>query len=194
MDKPSESLFEVTRTYNAARKAFTNDVRDYINVADILEPDVFWVFVDCFATEFINQLQRGNGGTVKSAIHNTLCRLDRPEPLGVWLYAVKFLRLYIQMTRELSNKCWDMPGVSKGDDSYGDWMDALPLAGKAVFEGIMNDDIANYKQVTKAVTEHRPELLDVIMHGENYIQMRFEEKLIERFGHEVSALDNTDDR
>ena len=78
-----------------------------------------------------------------------------------------------------------MPGVAKGDDGYGDWTDALPLGGREFVEGIMNDDIANYKQVDTALETCAPGLKTLIQEGENYIEMSFEDKLIDHFAYAV---------
>jgi len=197
MQEPIKELLEYTRQYNAVNRGFKEMARSYIRSVNATEmdPDTFWSCLDYFANQIKSRLKY-SGDAVKDACHNTLLylrELNKPvDPIQAWGTAAKFFATYKKVSRELSQKCWELPGVEKGDDSFGDWIDALPLAGRVVVEGIFNDDIANYKQVGKAVKETTPKLEKLIMDGENYVKMKFEEELIRHFAFTVIQLDSAD--
>lgn len=103
---------------------------------------------------------------------------DCSEPVR-WELMARFVKRYEILKATLSKKLWELPGLSRGDDSYGDLIDSLPLAGRAVMDGIFKDDIANYKQLEKALADNP--LKDFILHGENYIEMALERMLEKAF-------------
>lgn len=123
--------------------------------------------------------------SVKTACHNLMCTFvyssamsevagwpDEPTP--AWESAARFFARYQKITSDLCDKCWKMPGLERSDDGYGDLMDALPLAGREIVKGIMEDDIANYKQLEACVPGP---LRDFILNGENYIVISLEDAL-----------------
>jgi len=188
MKEPTKKLKNLAVRYAKVRGQYNRDVREYVHTADPFDLDMFWGYLEYFAKE-IRCRMHYSGNAVKEAAHNLMIyivdRTRHDEHLSRWVVCARFLATYELIEGKLAKKCWDMPGVEKGDDGYGDWTDALPLAGRKVYEGIMNDDIANYKQVGKALDEHSPGLKDRIQDGENYITMALQDQIIKRFAHAV---------
>ena len=127
---------------------------------------------------------------VDAAMHNFMCNNvyqsygecaepfeDLSSPVA-WELAVRFLNKYEEIKSTLYKKCHDLRGLERGDDGYGDLMDSLPLAGQKIVDGLMNDDIATYKQLEKAFTgRDNAATAKFILNGENYITMKLEEAL-----------------
>jgi hypothetical protein len=63
---------------------------------------------------------------------------------------------------------------NRGDDAYGDLLDALPLAGRDVSQKALDHEFANNRQFEQAVRDAcqargQGDLADLILHGENYV-------------------------
>lgn len=175
-------------------QVFTQVKADYRKAVTALaynvEPmgdDEFYDALAVLADGAVRDRKRG----VKSAIHNFFCAtvwqsygrcpsaFNGLSGLEAWQLMARFLKRYEQLKSQLSKKCNDLPGLERGDDGYGDLMDSLPLAGRFVVTGLLEDDIANFKQLEKAISDHP--LKDFILDGENYITMTLEDKLRDAF-------------
>lgn len=132
-----------------------------------MDEDEFWKVLSPFAKETAGR--RG----VKSACHNLMYEhiYSQTCSLTEWERMCSFLKRYEIVKAKLSKKCYEMPGLERGDDGRSDLIDSLPLAGRKVYEGILDDDIANFKQLEKALDGP---LKRSILEGENYIEMRLE--------------------
>jgi hypothetical protein len=96
-----------------------------------------------------------------------------------WKASVAFLNGYEKLKSSLSKLLWELPGLDRGEDGFGDLIDSLPLAGRAVLDGLFQEDIANFKQLEKALADNP--LKEFIINGENYITMRLTEALEKAF-------------
>ena len=175
----SQTVIELARAKTAADTAYEQAFRAHLRSFKPLDTEKFWVILDQFKDEIIARVNRGTN--VKDGAHNLMCRLvhNDDNPLKSWEDMVRFLSKYEEVSATLSKKCFEMKGLERGDDGYGDLMDSLPLAGRVVVDGIMSDDIANYRQLTKALAEHP--LKKFILDGENYVHMTFERVLQKAF-------------
>lgn len=148
----------------------------------------FWQVIPSLAKRVLSDRD------IEPAMHNFMCNNvyqsygDCAEPFEdlsspvAWELAVRFLNKYEEVKSTLHKKCYDLRGLERGDDGYGDLMDSLPLAGKDIVDGLMNDDIATYKQLQEAFTlKNDQPLKKFILNGENYICMKLEEKLQEAY-------------
>lgn len=196
-----KQLAKAQRDSNAAyEKAFRKEIRS-------LKPmklEEFWEVVPFVVERVLKD------NDVDSAMHNLMCNAvyqsygkcppsfeDLSQPVA-WELMVRFLNKYEEVKSTLHNKCSDLRGLERGDDGYGDLMDSLPLAGKEIVEGLINDDIATYKQLEAAfVTRNEigkvvSLLQPFILNGENYITMKLEEALQSAYL-SVSRNDEDDD-
>lgn len=172
-----------------ADQEFGSAFRAEMHTFKALDIDMFWPVVDLLKAKIVSRVRYGTG--VKDGCHNLFCALvynsssdtgikGWPEDmLGAWQNLARFITRYEEVKAVLSKKCWDMRGLERGDDGYGDLMDSLVLAGREVFDGIMGDDIATFKQLETALADHP--LKDFILQGENYICMTFEKTLMKAF-------------
>jgi hypothetical protein len=190
MKGPTKKLKNMAARYNKVKQQFEFEVRAYIWGVTPMDADEFWEHLESFTKELRRRFHYVNNDAFRSGAHNTIISLKQtdPDPLAGWHVAASFIAAYRHMGDTLSNICWKMPDVDKGEDGYGDWMDSLPLAGRAVFDGIMNGDFATYKQVTQAVKKHCLKLdASLIMDGENYVKSKFEEELVKHAAYNFAA-------
>lgn len=175
------NVIELAKAKAQADKEYGEAFRAHLRVFKPLDDEEFWPILELFQGNVVSRLKYGNG--VKEGAHNLLCELvyhrTGEDRMDAWENMARFLARYEQNTRRLSAKMNDMPNLDRGDDSYGDLLDSLPLAGKEIFDAIMGDDIANNKQLEKAFIDHP--LGKVILHGENYVCMTFEKVLLKSF-------------
>jgi hypothetical protein len=192
-----DELLKQARATHEVEKAYSDAFRKNKWTLKPLDAEMFWVIVDSLRDNLVSGLAAGR--RVESEVHNLMCtyvhgsysrsKIDGwpEEKLPRWENMVRFLVKYEEMKATLSKKMYDMKGLERGDDGYGDLMDSMPLAGREVVDGIMNDDIANYKQLEKALADHP--LKDFILCGENYVEMALEEKLKEQLPGILACMD-----
>lgn len=190
MKGPTKKLKTLATRYRNVTAQFNKDARAYVRTADNMPRDRFWDFLEHFATGIQSRMKYGKD-PVKEAAHNTILEIKRQQdtPLAGWTDAARFLATYQSLSDKLSDACWDISGVDKGDDSYGDWVDSLVLAGKTVVEDLLKGALATYWQVAQAVEHHADVPAKFIMNGENYIKMMFEDELIKHFSYAVYQED-----
>jgi len=200
------TITELAATKTAADKAYGEAFRAHVNTFKPLDPELFWDIIDVFSEEIQSRLKYGS--PVADAGHNMFCLFvyqsrscsDKTvwpdSELLRWEQMARFLARYSEVQKDLCRKMRDMPNLDRGDDSYGDLLDSLPLAGRKVCSDIMEDNIANNKQLEAAFEgpgmDPRHPLREFILHGENYITMKFEKVLMKSFL-AVSRRDDDDD-
>lgn len=72
----------------------------------------------------------------------------------------------------------------RSDDSYGDLLDALPLAGQTVVDNCLKKQY-NYEDFCDAVKIVHPKAEKIILHGENYFGMLLKEEARRRYVYEI---------
>jgi len=187
------NLLQTAKALNEAKGAYGKAIRAEMASFQPMDIDTFWEVNAVYAKKIQQRRKYGTG--VKDGSHNLMCEYvysgDGTKKDG-WESMVRFLARYEQVKCALSKKLNEMPGLDRGDDGYGDLMDSLPLAGKAVFDGLMGDDIANFKQLEKALDEHP--LKDFILNGENYVCMTLGTAIEKAFLSAARDLDEDEDR
>jgi len=189
MKQPTKKLLNLGMRFQKARVAYHRAMFNYVREMEPMPPELFWEYLEEFAKGLRSRLAYETGSPVQEAAHNLILEITRKhegQQLEGWLVAAAFLAQYRKVKNVLNKACNDMPGVGKSDDSYGDWIDALPLAGKQTVLAILDGSLPHYTHVDDAVQSHTPNLHNLIMNGENYIASRFEDKLVEHFVHVAS--------
>ena len=193
------NLIQTAKARNEANKAYKTAVSAEMRSLKPMDPEEFWETLACLASNL-----KAGKTSVDSAMHNFMCNavyqsygtcppcFDELSKHFAWELACRFLRKYEEVKATLSKKMHDMKGLDRGDDGYGDLMDSLPLAGRDIVDAIMSDDIANYKQLEKALGEvhEKHSLKKFILDGENYITMKLEEALVKAYLSVVRDIDD----
>lgn len=177
-------LQELAKARRESNQAYQNEFLKEVRSLSPMKTEEFWEVIPFLAKRVTSDRD------VDPAMHNFMCNLvyqsygDCPDSYDdlsgpvAWELTVRFLNKYVEIKRTLSKKCHDLRGLERGDDGYGDLMDSLPLAGQEIVDGLMNDDIATYKQLEEAFTlKNDQPLKKFILHGENYIEMKLEKAL-----------------
>lgn len=197
-DSAGKDLIEAAKTYSKVRARFDQLVRDRINSFDALDGDdlkeQFWPWLEKLGQK-VEYWIGGNFDPVKRAVDNVIWDIlnDGNWSMESWDKCCRLVETYSSLVSKLSKHCWEMKGVDKGDDAYGDWTECLPLAGRKVIEGILEDDLATFKQVGAAITRHRPKLVKLIQEGENYVRMVMDNVLEEYFTNVVRHLEDEEE-
>lgn len=178
MDK---TVIELAKEKAAADEVYGVAFRAHLRTFKPMDTSLFWEVIEKFSENISARLKYGSG--VKDGAHNLLCELvygnAEEDQMAAWEDMARFLACYELVTHNLSIKMADMPNLDRGDDGYGDLVDSLPLAGQKIVNAITEDDIANSKQLDKALADHP--LGKFILEGENYICMSFEKVLLKAF-------------
>ena len=178
-----------------ADKAYETAFTVYLQKFKPMEVNLFWEMIDVFRDEIKSRMEYGTA--VGDASHNMFCKfvyrsyVDSDvgvwpeEEMGRWEQMARFLARYSEVSRDLYKRLIKMPGIGHGDDSYGDLIDSLPLAGRKICSDIMEDNIANDKQLVASFDgpgmDPPDKLRDFILRGENYIKTTFDEALSNSF-------------
>lgn len=167
---------EIIKQANSVREAENQYERDFDAWArgvPTLDPEHFWPEVERLRR--VSDTRDNNPErTVEEYFREAHCKGE--EALAK---AVHFAVSYRRYCTALSNACNDVvEGWGRGDDSFGDLMDSLPLAGREVFERLRNgdffdededgDDVVNLEELETAVRVAVPKIVERILHGENY--------------------------
>jgi len=194
MKEPTKKIMNLARRYNKVTKDYYDTVAEYVNTCEPMNPAIFWGYLDRLAKN-IEERKDYMGNPIKSGIHNTFLEIRNSDetrtPLEKWVRCAYFVAAYNGIVDKLDSKCFDMSGVEKSDDSYGDWVDALPLAGKKVVNALLHNAFGHYDEVFDAVEQDRVLLWKLIMDGENYVRSELQKKLIKNFADAVASEDHT---
>lgn len=183
-------LVKLGKKFSAARKEFYGEIANTITNAPPMGAPEFWTRIEDLAREIHSMGKLGKLGrsAVKRGVHNWYIRITLDTDLDQWYAAARFVSKYREIKESLYKACWDLPkegGAYKGDDSYGDWIDALPLAGKEVINRLLSQSAKlDYAGIDAAIhAAYGGEMRDLVMEGENYIESTIREKLEEMFPH-----------
>lgn len=91
--------------------------------------------------------------------------------------ALQFAKSWAALTRRLYQPLSKVV-QDRGDDAYGDLLDALPLAGRDVVRQALGREYGNDRQFEQAVRDSCPDcpqLAELILRGENYVGMSLED-------------------
>jgi hypothetical protein len=157
-----------------AQKAFNDAWREYFASLPLLPDDKFWYICDVFRIHIYDcryQQKRQDG--VKNAVRELYRRALTGEASNYTLSeAICFAKTYEDVSHRLSKRYWDAV-TGLGDDSYGDLMDALPLAGPGTLKWQVMETKVLYHRVQKVFDElNQHDMARLVNRGENYIGMR----------------------
>jgi hypothetical protein len=158
--KIQEELHGIQGEFEKAYNGFMESVERF----ELSDPQ-FWAFVQKLTTGILR------GYSVESACHNAFCGCSSDSFL-VGLRSIKTIE-YIK--KELYNPLMDYhPG---SDDGYGDFLDAVFLAGPNFIAKAFNADFYSTEEVQEMIkAEVGDKLFNIIWTGENYWRMKLEEK------------------
>lgn len=131
----------------------------------LLPDDIFWSLVEKFRIELIRKLHGNYGYIVKHAIQNMCCKLSwekhsnvlpikicENKDIGFATMILMFSKTWEQKGRDIAVKI-DGEEDCRGDDSWSDYLDSIPLIGKQLYADIMEGKYpANKENELRAAT------------------------------------------
>jgi hypothetical protein len=140
-----EGLFNRAKEINELEYEFAKDFRKEIfNKAETLPDDKFFLAVDILREEIQKRLSKNpTTRQVMEAVKdgaNEFARKCIVDSVEKFVSFISFAKTYRIKVDKLYKPCFDnITGVS--DDSYGDFCDRLPMAGKEVYEKAINGEV-----------------------------------------------------
>jgi hypothetical protein len=160
-----------------------------------LSPEHFWKEIDILHSIWVEKGCDAEAG-VEEYLRRAVCEGEER-----FAAAVHFAVSYRRYTEALRMKCEHITcGWQRGDDSFGDLMDALPMAGEQVYVRVKGGEFftddedegegVDVEELEQSVIEARPESCKHIIVGENYFASTLERISCERMKFVLCTLRN----
>jgi len=160
-----------------ARQRWEAEFRDWLFGVPPLAPEHFWPMVDEFREVVIQTMTYSKESVAEKAADEFMRKPARGRERSAAIHFALSWSHY-------KNKAYvagDKLGFSfgRGDDSYGDLMDAVPLLGQEFSRKLETGWFGNLREFNEKVDATCDVagrvLKDVVLHGENYFAMSLEE-------------------
>lgn len=166
---------------SVAKRVYKDKLTELVDQYDMLDEDCFWTHIVLLQERLVSY--GATGHVVKRSVDNIIWDMvcgNKPGGMAGWERASGFYHRYRSIVNALNQRLWDMPGLEKGDDSYGDFTDSLPLAGRRIVELLLDESEAMWsydllKRELDGVQDGK--LTSLICDGENYMRMAIEDKV-----------------
>ena len=175
--------------YREAREHYNTVFRDHFaNQVTELPEDRFWELQAVLRIEvcrFMFGYKRTNG--VEQAAREFF-RKPLADDFGKATNysleeAIRFAKTWDGWRQKLYQPLFDIV-EDRGDDAYGDLLDALPLAGPGLISKALAREFGNQRQFDAGVLDGcggNEQLAKLILHGENYVAMSLADAAQEYF-------------
>jgi len=174
-------ILHACKEIRAAEDEYKHQFNLWVQSIPCLSPDYFWRDVETF-----HSIWSAKKFNVKEATWEYFRQVGEGEQsLAAGVHFAISYRKYVNALRE---KCENITyGWERGDDSFGDLMDALPMAGQKIYEAVKSgtfftdvDELVNVSEIHVDVVKARPNSYAQILTGENYLASKLEEFARER--------------
>jgi len=165
--------------HREAQENYNTAFRDYFaNQVTELPEDRFWELQEVFQRDvctFRFGYKRTNGveQAASEFFRKPLADDFGKSPRYSLEEAIRFAKSWQGWQRRLYQPLFDVV-EDRGDDAYGDLLDALPLAGRDLVSNTLACEFGNQRQFDAGVLEGcggNEQLAKLILHGENYVAM-----------------------
>lgn len=166
------------KVFREARSQFDEEFMDWARSIPPMAPEHFWPMVDEFREVLIYTMQHKKEGYVEAAADEFMRRTVVNS--GDLAAAVHFALSWGHYKGK-AYAAGDELGFSfdRGDDGYGDLMDAMPLMGQEFNHKLMLGKFNTLREFNEQVDAECCSLgrvlKDVVLHGESYFRMYLEE-------------------
>jgi hypothetical protein len=184
-----QGLKQKAIAYCEAKEQFTRAFRDYFaNRATELPEDRFWELQAVFQRDvctFRFGYKRSNGVEQAAGefFRKPLAGDFGKAPNYSLEEAISFAKSWSGWRGRLYQPLFGVV-EGRGDDAYGDLLDALPLAGRDVICKALAREFGNQRQFEASVLagcDGNDQLANLILHGENYVAMALADAAQEYF-------------
>ena len=177
-----------------AKREFRASVTAFVSSAPALTSDRFWAIMADYrhlCALGINSKETNPARNASVALAHRAFQGEGVFGINGLVEVAAFSRQYEALADELGTALDKQDGLElgKGDDSFSDFCDVLPLAGEAVCRDIIAGKFRSYKEIEDAVRYEmravyiggRPlqkELSELVMDGESYHESHLSEALV----------------
>jgi len=182
-------LIQKAIAHRTGKEQYSTAFRDYFaNQVTELPEDRFWELQAVFQRDvctFRFGYKRTNGVDqaarefFRKPLADDFGKYDSYSPEE----AISFAKSWDGWRQKLYQPLFDVV-EDRGDDAYGDLLDALPLAGRDLVSKALAGEFGNQRQFDAAVQEGcggNDQLAKLILHGENYVGMSLADAAQEYF-------------
>lgn len=179
---------------------YSTAVSKRIHSLGVMDAEEFWAWVDGLRKDV--QREKHPQLVIKRVLDHFCWKVLHGSQwsMPAWEKCATFVNKWREVRAKLHHDLFDMPGVEKGDDGYGDWVELLVMLGHDICLRLMAGEYPAYDDVRRAVYQQaneegvKPARLeayhDFIMNGEAHITHHLEESLKEYF---TSAVRHTEE-
>ena len=174
-----QDLNQKAIAYCEAKEHYNTAFRDYFaSQVTELPDDRFWELQAVFQRDvctFRFGYKRTNGvdQAAREFFRKPLADDFGKAPRYSLEEAIRFAKTWDGWRKKLYQPLFDVV-EDRGDDAYGDLLDALPLAGSDLVGNALAREFGNQQQLDAGVLEGcggNEQLAKLILHGENYVAM-----------------------
>ena len=178
----SDDILQQADEARQAEERYSHAFYSWVNGVATLKPGLFWREI-----RRLRSIWEELRGRDPAEVADEYLRQAQCESEERFAEAVHFAVSYRRCSAALSKACGKvLKGWERGDDSFGDLMDSLPMAGRDVFKRIKKgdffvvDEVVNLEELEAAVHSAAPKVAELILNGENYWASNLEEKARKR--------------
>jgi len=177
------TIMTQAKAFREARHMFEEQFRNFKMGITPMEPEHFWPMVERFRRVLLDTMLYAKGSVGEAAAGEFLREAANANTLADAVHFALSWRHY----RSKAYAAGDETGFSwgRGDDSYGDLMDAVPLLGQIVNRRLCLGKFATLREFNEQVrascstfasTDSMADrLVQLVLHGENYFASSLEE-------------------
>jgi len=174
----TSKIMKQAKAFSDARSEFDENFMDFKRGVPPMQPEHFWHVVVRFREVLLDTMTHRKEGYVEAAADEFFrCAVVGG---GDFAAAVHFALSWSHYTRKAYAACEKARfSFDRGDDSFGDLMDALPLMGQTLNLKLCLgsvESLAEFNEIVAATCDEAGRVLEqVVLRGENYFAMSLED-------------------
>lgn len=173
-------MMALASKFSLLKEEYEKQARTYINSIAPMGDDEFWSLAPTLLQQ-VSRLRDSDRGC--DEFSRSMIFMGGDE-MANWEKVAAFSKTYAKVSANLSRHLFESD-LDRGDDSFSDLCDSLPLAGRDVYDLIMAKERWSTSALENTVgAAHRK----FICHGENYIRMFLSDNLVKWF-HYIAGAD-----
>jgi hypothetical protein len=174
----TDEIMKQAKAFSDARSEFDENFMDFRRGVPPMQPEHFWPVVVQFREVLLDTMTHRKEGYVEAAA-NEFMRLAAVKD-GDIASAVHFALSWSHYKHKAYAACEKAPfSFDRGDDSFSDLMDALPLMGQMLNRKVCLgriESLAEFNEIVAATCDGAGRVLEeVVLRGENYFAMSLED-------------------
>lgn len=186
-----KDLIELATKAHNADHEYETAFRRFWTQAPPMEMADFWAMAKVLLETISKRLGQSQPGSDENVNYEAGLKLfvwnkffkerteaDLPaDPVATAQKLASFIRTYRTVCDRYYEAIWSMDGLERGDDSYGDLVDQLPMVGPELYDEVMSGKIEDYYDFSRKILNLTGTgMCRAILHGEKYIKQTIMEE------------------